>query len=172
MMDSGQSHTSDLTARIDEFLGQLTLEEKAALTAGRDLWTTQPIERPGIPSLWLTDGPTGPQKARNATEIGPGESLPSTCFPTASAVAATWDVDLVREMGHALGAECQAEGVQVLLGPGVNLKRSPLCGRNFEYYSEDPSLSGKLAAFGVIGPQTVEQMLAVVNQSDHVSQLR
>ncbi len=139
--------------RVEELLRQLTLEEKASLTIGRDTWTTQPVERLGIPSVWLSDGPTGVRKARSATEIGLGTSLPATCFPTASALGACWDIELAREIGRALGAEAQAQGVQVLLGPGVNLKRHPLSGRNFEYFSEDPVLSGELAAAWIDGLQ-------------------
>jgi len=139
---------------IADLLARMTVEEKAALTVGGDLWTTRPVERLGIPSIWLADGPTGVRKAPESTVIGLGDSLPATCFPTASALAATWDVDLAAEVGRAIGAEAQAQGVQILLGPGVNLKRSPLCGRNFEYFSEDPVLSGELAAAFIAGVQS------------------
>jgi len=131
----------------------LTLEEKTALTVGRDFWTTTPVERLGIPALWLSDGPTGVRKAPTSGDMGLGTSLPATCFPTESALAASWDVALVADIGRALGRESQALGVHVLLGPGVNLKRSPLCGRNFEYFSEDPVLSGELAAAFIAGVQ-------------------
>src|SRR5579871_2095446 len=153
MSDQDPDTLSGHRARIDELLDQLTLEEKASLTIGRDVWRTQPIERLGIPSIWLSDGPTGLRKALSATEIGLGTSVPATCFPTASALGATWDVDLVAEVGAAIGAEAQAQDVQVVLAPGVNLKRSPLCGRNFEYFSEDPVLAGKLAAAFIQGLQ-------------------
>lgn len=143
----------DIAAMVDHLLPQLTLEEKARLCVGRDFWTTQPIDRLGIPSIWLADGPTGVRKARQSTEPGIGTSLPATCFPTASALAASWDVQLVKEVGRAIAIEAQAQGVQILLGPGVNLKRSPLGGRNFEYFSEDPVLSGELAAAFVAGTQ-------------------
>src|SRR5690606_32433148 len=96
-------------------LAQMTLEEKAALTIGRDFWTTQPIERLGIPSIWLADGPHGVRKAPASDQIGLGDSLPATCFPTASALASTWNTALVEEIGAALGQESQAQGVQVLL---------------------------------------------------------
>lgn len=143
----------DIPAMVDHLLPQLTLEEKARLCVGRDFWTTQPIDRLGIPSIWLADGPTGVRKARQSTEPGIGTSLPATCFPTASALAASWDVHLVKDVGRAIAIEAQAQGVQILLGPGVNLKRSPLGGRNFEYFSEDPVLSGELAAAFVAGTQ-------------------
>ncbi len=141
----------DIPATVDQLLPRLTLEEKAMLCVGRDFWTTHPIDRLGIPSIWLADGPTGVRKARHSTEPGIGTSLPATCFPTASALAASWDVHLVREVGRAIAIEAQAQGVHILLGPGVNLKRSPLGGRNFEYFSEDPLLSGELAAAFIAG---------------------
>jgi beta-glucosidase len=125
---------------------QLTLEEKASLCSGRDFWTTEPIERLGVPSVLVTDGPHGVRLQEGATDhLGISGSVAATCFPTASALAATWDRDLVAEVAGAIADECLALGVDVLLGPGVNLKRSPLCGRNFEYFSEDPLLAGELA---------------------------
>ncbi|MDQ3657834.1 MAG: glycoside hydrolase family 3 C-terminal domain-containing protein [Chloroflexota bacterium] len=143
----------EIQARVRELVGQLTLEEKAALTVGRDFWTTQPVERLGIPSAWLADGPTGLRKSQSSQTPGIGDSLPATCFPTASALASSWDVDLAREVGSAIGIEAQVQGVQIVLGPGVNLKRSPLAGRNFEYMSEDPVLSGEMAAAFIEGVQ-------------------
>jgi len=143
----------EIEHRAADLVGRMTLEEKAALTVGRDAWTTISIERLGIPSIRLSDGPTGVRKVIAAPVIGLGTSVPATCFPTESCLGATWDVDLVREVGRAIGRECQATGVQVLLGPGVGLKRSPLCGRNFEYFSEDPALSGELAAAYIDGVQ-------------------
>jgi len=140
-------------ARIDVLLEQMTIEEKASLTVGRDFWTTRPIERLGIPSIWLSDGPTGLRRAPTSEYVGLGDSLPATCFPTESALAASWDVDLVEEVGEALGTESQSLGVQILLAPGANLKRSPLGGRNFEYFSEDPILSGEMAAALIRGVQ-------------------
>ena len=145
--------TQTKTSRVAETLAQLTLEEKAALTVGRDAWTTVPIERLGVPSVWLSDGPTGLRKARGVEDMGLGASVPATCFPTESALGASWDVDLVCAVAGAIASEAQAEGVHVVLGPGVNLKRSPLCGRNFEYFAEDPVLSGELAAAFVTGLQ-------------------
>lgn len=141
-------------AQAGHLLSQLTVEEKASLTVGKDFWTTRPVDRLGIPSIWLSDGPTGVRKAPESSTIGLGDSVPATCFPTESALAASWDTTLLREVGAAIGAECQALGVQVLLAPGVNLKRSPLGGRNLEYYSEDPVLSGRLAAAFIQGVQS------------------
>ncbi|MBJ7598051.1 MAG: glycosyl hydrolase [Candidatus Nephthysia bennettiae] len=153
--------TEDRTAvtgseeHIEHLLGQLTLEEKAALIVGRDSWTTAPVERLGIPSVWLSDGPTGLRKSYSGTDMGVGTSVPATCFPTESALGASWDSELVMRVAAAIAVESQAEGVQVLLGPGINLKRSPLCGRNFEYLSEDPMLAGTLAAAFITGLQEV-----------------
>lgn len=137
---------SDNTTPIDLLLQQLTLEEKVSLTVGRDSWTTNSVERLGIPSVWLSDGPTGLRRSPQSDSIGIGDSEPATCFPTASALASSWDRDVMAQAGKAIGIEAQAQGVQVLLGPGLNQKRSPLGGRNFEYLSEDPVLTGELAA--------------------------
>ena len=138
---------------ISRLLSRMTLEEKVMLTSGRDAWSTQPIDRLGIPHIWMADGPHGLRRAPTTDTWGYGDQLPATCFPTASALAATWDVALIREVGSALGQESGALGVNMLLGPGVNIKRSPLGGRNFEYFSEDPYLSGKLAAAYIEGVQ-------------------
>ncbi len=134
----------------------MTLEEKAGLCSGIDDWHTMPIERLGIPSIMMTDGPHGVRKEIEGAEKGltSTPSHPATCFPTACAVACSWDIELMQKLGEALGEECAASGVSILLGPGVNIKRSPLCGRNFEYYSEDPYLSGKLAAGFITGVQS------------------
>jgi beta-glucosidase len=132
----------------------MTVEEKVALTLGKDFWHTQAIERLGIPSIAMNDGPHGVRKPKSGEEIGIGGSIPATCFPTASALAASWDTGLLNEVGQALGDECLALDVQVLLGPGLNIKRTPLCGRNFEYFSEDPVLSGELATAHVRGVQS------------------
>ena len=142
-----------MTTRSDGLLAQLTLEEKSALTVGRDAWTTVPVERLGIPSVWLSDGPTGLRKLHASDDLSIGNTVPATCFPTESSLAASWDLALVEEVAGAIAAECRAEGVGVLLGPGINLKRSPLGGRNFEYFSEDPVLSGRMAAAFVRGVQ-------------------
>ena len=120
----------------ERLVSQLTLEEKASLTSGRDAWSTQPIERLGIPFIWVADGPHGLRRAPSTDTWGYGDQAPATCFPTASALAASWDLNLLNQVGEALGQEAQALGVNVLLGPGVNIKPSPLGGRNFDYFSE------------------------------------
>ncbi|WP_067498421.1 glycoside hydrolase family 3 C-terminal domain-containing protein [Actinoplanes sp. TFC3] len=139
---------------IPALLGSLTLEEKAALLDGADFWRTQAIERLGIPSVMVTDGPHGLRKqAGEADHAGLHESVPATCFPPAAGLASTWNPQLLERIGAALGRECRAEEVAVLLGPGINMKRWPLCGRNFEYFSEDPYLAGELGAALVRGIQ-------------------
>jgi beta-glucosidase len=138
---------------IDDLVKALTLEEKAALCVGASAWTTVAIERLEIPALFMSDGPHGVRRTKSEFDVAQ-ESLPATCFPTASCQASTWNVDLIFEMGQALAAEAHALDVDVLLGPGVNIKRTPLCGRNFEYYSEDPFLSGELAASLINGMQS------------------
>lgn len=144
-----------MTRNIDELIGQLTLEEKAGLCSGASFWTTKAIERLGIPSILMTDGPHGLRKQDGeADHMGVNESIPSTCFPSAVGMASSWNRELVRKVGEALGKESQAEGVSILLGPGANIKRSPLCGRNFEYFSEDPYLTGELAAEHIAGVQS------------------
>ncbi|MDX1614420.1 MAG: glycoside hydrolase family 3 C-terminal domain-containing protein [Candidatus Promineifilaceae bacterium] len=142
-----------MTVEIATLIEQLTLTEKAALCSGASNWTTTPIERLNVPRLLLSDGPHG---VRRVTDVHAllQKSEPATCFPTASSLAATWDVNLLREMGQALAAEAIALEVDVLLGPGVNMKRTPLCGRNFEYFSEDPHLAGVLAASLMDGIQS------------------
>jgi beta-glucosidase len=140
-----------MTTDIQALVRQLTVEEKAAMVTGLTVWETVPVERLGIPSIWVSDGPHG---LRRVVEIGDRESIPATCFPTASALASAWDVDLIHEMGQALADECIAQKVDVLLGPGNNMKRTPLCGRNFEYFSEDPYLGGEMAASFINGVQS------------------
>ncbi|WP_416971747.1 glycoside hydrolase family 3 C-terminal domain-containing protein [Streptomyces sp. 4F14] len=133
---------------------RLSLEQKAALLAGQDFWSTLPVEEAGVPSVVMTDGPHGVRRQVGAFDhLGIYESLPSTCFPPAVAVGSSWDVEVAARVGAAVGREARALGVHVVLGPGVNIKRSPLCGRNFEYYSEDPVLSGRLGAAHVRGQQ-------------------
>ncbi|GAT74595.1 beta-glucosidase [Microbacterium sp. HM58-2] len=133
----------------------LTLEEKAALTSGADFWTTKGIERVGIPSLMLTDGPHGLRKQGGATDhLGLAGSIPATCFPPAVGLSASFDPELAERIGVALGNESAIEDVAVILGPGINIKRSPLCGRNFEYMSEDPIVSGVMGAALVRGIQS------------------
>ena len=134
-----------------DLVAQLTLEEKAALVTGRNAWETAEIERLGIPPVWMADGPVG---LRRSTGEAVGASLPATCFPSAAAMAATWDPELVQRVGAAIGAEARAHAVTLLLGPGLNMKRHPLGGRNFEYYSEDPLLSGRIAGAFVRGVQS------------------
>ncbi|MEY9952234.1 glycoside hydrolase family 3 C-terminal domain-containing protein [Leifsonia sp. EB34] len=134
---------------------ELTVEEKASLTSGRSFWETEGVERAGIPSIYLTDGPHGVRKqAQGGDHLGIGDSVPATCFPPAVALGSSWDAELLERVGAALGEEAKAEGVGVLLGPGINIKRSPLCGRNFEYLSEDPIVSGRLGAALVRGLQS------------------
>ena len=124
-----------------DLIAKLTLEEKAGLTSGRDFWHTKAVERLGIPSEMMTDGPHGLRKQESDSDaLGLGRSVPATCFPTASALANSWDETLLSAVGRALGEEAVAQGVGMVLGPGVNIKRSPLCGRNFEYFSEDAAL--------------------------------
>ncbi|PVU81521.1 glycosyl hydrolase (plasmid) [Cellulomonas sp. WB94] len=140
---------------IPAILADLTLKEKAALLDGSDFWHTEPIERLGVPAIMVTDGPHGVRKQpEHGDHLGLGDSVPATCFPPAAGLASSWDVDLLHRVGEALGDECRAQQVAVLLGPGVNMKRSPLCGRNFEYFSEDPFLAGRLAASVVRGVQS------------------
>ncbi len=131
----------------------MTLEEKAALCTGAGPWTTTPVEHLGVPEMTVTDGPHGIRRVSDLQSLGT-ESLPATCFPTASCLASTWDVDLLHEMGTALAEEAIALNVDVILGPGVNMKRSPLGGRNFEYFSEDPYLAGEMAASLINGIQS------------------
>ena len=142
-----------MAKKIDQLVSKLTLEEKALLTSGRDAWSTQPIERLDIPYIWMADGPHGLRRAPTTDTWGYGNQAPATCFPTASALSASWDMALVEEVGAALGVESNALGVDLLLGPGINIKRSPLAGRNFEYFSEDPILSGKLGVAYINGVQ-------------------
>lgn len=143
-----------LNKQVDELVAKMTLEEKASLCSGRDDWSTKPIERLDIPWIWVADGPHGLRRAPATNTPGYGDQLPATCFPTASALAATWDLELIEQVGVALGEECQAQDVNVLLGPGVNIKRSVLAGRNFEFFSEDPVLSGELGAAYINGVQS------------------
>jgi beta-glucosidase len=137
--------------KIKDIIAQLTLEEKASLCSGLNNWQSKPIERLNIPSIYMTDGPHG---LRREADDGFGNSQPATCFPTASCLASTWNRELMFEVGESIGEECQVQGVQIILGPGANIKRSPLNGRNFEYYSEDPIVSGEMAAALINGIQS------------------
>jgi len=141
--------------RVDNILKSLTLEEKASLCSGLDFWHLKAIEEKGLRKIMVTDGPHGLRKQDGDTDhIGLSKSVPSTCFPTAVTTASSWDTELMFEMGEALGEECLQEKVSVLLGPGANIKRSPLCGRNFEYISEDPYHTGIMAAALINGVQS------------------
>ncbi len=142
-----------MTTDIKSLISKMTLEEKAALCTGASNWSTTPVERLGIPEMIVSDGPHGVRRVPDVHSMGQ-HSLPATCFPTASCTASTWDVDLIKQMGIALAEECIALNVDVLLGPGANMKRSPLGGRNFEYFSEDPFLAGELAANFINGVQS------------------
>lgn len=140
---------TDITA------SDLTLEEKASLTSGADFWTTTAIDRVALPSVMMTDGPHGLRKQQGATDhLGLAQSVPATCFPPAVGLGSSWDAALAERIGVALGVESAIEDVAVILGPGVNIKRSPLCGRNFEYVSEDPLVSGVIGAALVRGIQS------------------
>ena len=133
---------------------KMTLEEKTAVLSGKNTWETRAVKRLEIPSIALSDGPHGIRKQAGAGDhLGLNASLPATCFPTAATIANSWDEGLGEALGQALGEEAAAQGVNILLGPGLNIKRSPLCGRNFEYFSEDPYLAGKMAASYVRGIQ-------------------
>lgn len=157
---------------IDEALADLTLEEKAALTSGSGFWWTHTVERCGIPAILVADGPHGLRvQPKKGDHVGLGGSLPATCFPTASAIASSWNPALLRTVGEALDREARARNLSVILGPGINMKRSPLCGRNFEYFSEDPFLAGELAV-GIVdsiqsgGVGTSVKHYAANNQED------
>lgn len=140
---------------INEVLSKLSLEEKASLCEGLNFWMSRGYPDKGIPSLFMADGPHGlrKQNIKDSDPMGINESETSVCYPTGSTVACSWDRDLLEMMGDCLGQQCFQSGVDILLGPAINIKRSPLCGRNFEYYSEDPFLSGELAAAFVKGLQ-------------------
>lgn len=140
---------------ISSLVSQMTLEEKAGLCSGLDFWLTKAVERLNIPSVMLSDGPHGLRKQKSdGDHLGIGASIEAVCFPAGCAVASSFDRDLIKTMGEALGEECQAENVAVILGPAANIKRSPLCGRNFEYFSEDPYLAAELAANHIKGVQS------------------
>jgi beta-glucosidase len=151
------NHPSDpkLIAQAQALVAQMTLAEKANFCSGKDFWHLPGLARLDVPSVMVTDGPHGLRKqGQNADHLGAHRSIPATCFPTASALASSWDLDLMHEVGVALGQTCVDEDVSVLLGPAMNIKRSPLCGRNFEYFSEDPLLNGQIAASLVNGIQS------------------
>lgn len=141
--------------KVKDIISKLTIEEKAALLSGKNEWESRDIPRLGVDSITFSDGPHGLRRQEGAGDhLGLNASLPATCFPTAATTANSWDPKLGEKIGQALGEEAVAQGVNVLLGPGLNMKRSPLCGRNFEYFSEDPILAGKMAAAYVRGIQS------------------
>ncbi|MCI5830264.1 MAG: glycosyl hydrolase, partial [Spirochaetia bacterium] len=133
---------------IKQLISQMTLEEKASLCSGSSFWDTKAVDRLGIPSVMVSDGPHGLRKMNKD-----GTTITTVCFPAACATASSFDTELLEEVGDTLGQQCRAQNVSVLLGPAMNIKRSPLCGRNFEYISEDPYLSGKIAAAHIRGVQ-------------------
>ena len=137
-----------------DIIEKMSLQEKCYMLSGKDFWQTQSVKRLGIENITLSDGPHGIRKQEGAgDQLGLNGSVPATCFPTAATMANSWDIALGEEMGRRLGEEAASQDVSVLLGPGLNIKRSPLCGRNFEYFSEDPYLAGKMAASYIRGIQ-------------------
>ena len=140
---------------LKELVGKMALEEKASMCSGADFWHTEAVERLGIPAMMVSDGPHGLRKQdQEADNLGVNDSIKAVCFPAGCGTAASFNRELITEMGEALGEECQAEGVGVILGPAVNIKRSPLCGRNFEYYSEDPYVASEMAGALIAGVQS------------------
>ncbi len=140
---------------VKGIIREMTLEEKAGMCSGKDFWHLKGVERLGIPEVMVSDGPHGLRKqAAEADHLGLNESIKAVCFPTACATACSFDRDLLEKMGERIGDECQAEDLSVILGPAVNIKRSPLCGRNFEYFSEDPYLASQMAAAHIKGVQS------------------
>lgn len=136
---------------IEELIREMTVEEKVALVSGTDFTYTNPIPRLGIPSLCMSDGPHGLRKQIGEGDNGISQSEPATAFPTAATVATSWNPENARRLGEAIGEECKFYDVHTILGPGINIKRNPLCGRNFEYYSEDPLLAGVMGTAEVEG---------------------
>ncbi len=140
---------------VKALVSQMTLEEKAGLCSGLDFWHTKPVERLGVPSVMVSDGPHGLRKQdQKADHLGANDSIEAVCMPAACATAASFDRDMIQRMGEAIGDSCQHEELSVVLGPAVNIKRSPLCGRNFEYFSEDPYLAGEMSAAFINGVQS------------------
>ena len=156
---------------IPSIIAGMTLEEKAALCTGASAWSTTPVERLGVPEMIVADGPHGVRRVPDIHSMLL-HSLPATCFPTASCSASTWDVELMGQLGTAMAKEAITLNVDVLLGPGVNMKRSPLGGRNFEYFSEDPYLAGELACSLIDGIQKhgVGTSIRIVRTSPSFSQ--
>ena len=156
-----------------DLIDRMTLEEKASLMSGANFWNTKPVPRLGIPGMMLTDGPHGLRKQGGKSDhLGLNQSIPATCYPTASGLANSWDEEMLEELGQHLGLEAASEGVSVLLGPGVNIKRNPLCGRNFEYFSEDPFLTGKMASALIRGIQSNGVSACVKHYAANSQELR
>ncbi len=148
-------HPYDFESAATTLVARMSVDEKASLMSGSTFWHLQPLAQYELPQIMVSDGPHGLRKQGNqADHMGLTASVPATCFPTAVTLASSWNRELIHQVGAAIGAECQAEGVSVLLAPGVNMKRSPLCGRNFEYYSEDPYMAGEMAAAFIQGVQS------------------
>ena len=158
---------------LKKIVSQMTLEEKAGMCSGLDFWHLKHVERLGIPEVMVSDGPHGLRKQDDTGDhLGMNDSIKAVCFPPAALSACSFDRKLVEEMGKTIGKEAQANDVSIVLGPAVNIKRSPLCGRNFEYYSEDPYLAGEIAAAFINGVQsqhvgTSIKHFAVNNQEYH-----
>ena len=143
-----------MSLKYESIISKMTLEEKALMMSGKNTWQTVDFEKYGIPSMTMSDGPHGLRRQAGAGDhLGLHASLPAPCYPTAATVANSWDEELGEEIGAALAEEAATMDVNGILGPGLNIKRSPLCGRNFEYFSEDPYLAGKMAAAYVRGIQ-------------------
>lgn len=138
-----------------DLINQMTLEKKCSLLSGEGNFVSKKIGRLGVPNMFLSDGPHGLRKQEGTSDhLGLNPSLPATCYPTVATIANSWDIELAEQIGEYIGKEAVAQGVSVVLGPGLNMKRSPLCGRNFEYFSEDPYLAGKLASAYIKGIQS------------------
>ncbi|HOO28278.1 MAG TPA: glycoside hydrolase family 3 N-terminal domain-containing protein, partial [Lachnospiraceae bacterium] len=136
----------------ETIISKMSLEDKVALGSGKDFWNTKDMVRYGIKGFTMADGPHGVRRQQDQTDmLGINQAVPATCFPTAVLSACSWDEELLEQMGTAIAKEAKANGISVVLGPGANIKRNPLCGRNFEYFSEDPYLTGKLAAAYIKG---------------------
>src|SRR6056297_2197422 len=139
--------------KITELIAKMTLEEKASMCSGVGAWHTKAIERLNIPAIMMSDGPHGLRKVIEDVKKG-NETVDAVCFPPAVNLASSWDRWLVEQVGETIGEACQAEDIQIILGPAANIKRSPLCGRNFEYFSEDPYLSSEMASAHITGVQS------------------
>lgn len=141
--------------KSSQLLSQMTLEEKCFMLSGMNFWETQAVARLDLPGIMMTDGPHDLRKqADNADHLGLNASVPATCFPVGVGLGSSWNPDLIEEVGRMLGVEAKSQGVSIVLGPACNIKRSPLCGRNFEYLSEDPFLSSRMARHHILGLQS------------------